>query len=291
MKRDEASSLVLRSIGREEIAFFSSAGFIMNAIGRILCHGKHHMTYCEVKHEWIESQKEQYKERKDQTVRDNGEKEEVTSRLHESSGNGGNLPPMPFISSNDILTTAIFKALNAEFGLMPVNYRNRVEGLTSDHCGNYEAVVGFCKADFQQPEDIRASITKRNDGPDVLSVPDAMRSATSPLSNKELTALGVKTNAQLCGQYRRLGNDKPILPSFCAKRRAIVSVVTNWAGFYEQIVLQGCEHVKHFPVFFSTMPAVMPGAVIYKSNQNTLNILAVQGKPVFVECSREAWGR
>lgn len=143
--------------------------------------------------------------------------------------------------------------------------------------------MGYAKIDFQQPEDIRASIAKREDGPDVLAVPDSVRSASASFSSKDLADLGRKTNSLLCGQYRRLRSDKPILPSFCAKRTAITSVVTNWAGFYEQIVMEGCEHMNHFPVFGSKMPAVMPGAIIYKSDKDTLNIMAVQGKPVFVD--------
>jgi hypothetical protein len=31
------------------------------------------------------------------------------------------------------------------------------------------------------------------------------------------------------------------------------------------------------------MAAVMPGVVIYKSDNNTLNIMALQGKPIFVD--------
>ena len=59
--------------------------------------------------------------------------------------------------------------------------------------------------------------------------------------------------------------------------------MTNWAGFYEQIDVEGCEHISHFPVFSSTMPALIPGAVIYKSSRDTLNIMALQGKPIFVD--------
>lgn len=47
--------------------------------------------------------------------------------------------------------------------------------------------------------------------------------------------------------------------------------------------MEGCEHMNHFPILGSKMPAVMPGAIIYKSDKNTLNIMAVQGKPVFVD--------
>lgn len=146
--------------------------------------------------------------------------------------------------------------------------------------------MGYSKEDFQQPEGIRASLAQRTGAPDVLPVSDSVHSACVPpscVSPAELAALGKKTNALLCGQYRRQRIDKPILPSFCARRKAMICVVTNWSGFYEQITMEGCEHLNHFPVFSSSMPAVMPGAVIYKSNKDTMNIMAVQGKPIFVD--------
>ena len=146
--------------------------------------------------------------------------------------------------------------------------------------------MGYCNVDFQRPEDIRASITLRGEAPAVLPVPDTVRSACTSLSSvstADMIRLGQTTTDLLRGQYRRVHADKAILPSFWTKRKAINSVVTNWAGFYEQIVLEGCEHVSHCPVFMSNMPAVMPGAVIYKSDKNTLNIMAVQGKRVFVD--------
>ena len=146
--------------------------------------------------------------------------------------------------------------------------------------------------DYQQPEHIRASITKRQGGPVRLPVPASVRAtyatastptASPPASSQDIVhVLGRDTATLLRGQYRRLRSDKPILPTFCAKRKSILSFATNWAGFYEQIVLEGSEHVTHFPVFISNA-AIIPGAVIYKSDQDTLNILAVQGKPVFVE--------
>ena len=169
------------------------------------------------------------------------------------------------------------------YSIVPTNIFSLLMYISIYIPGNYEGVLGYSKVDFQQPEDIRASIAKRTGGPDMLPVPESVRSSASSFSSKDLADLGIQTNAMLCGQYTRLRGDKPILPSFCAKRTATTSVVTNWAGFYEQITLEGCEHLNHFPVFFSNMPAVMPGAVIYKSDKNTLNIMAVQGNPVFVD--------
>lgn len=117
----------------------------------------------------------------------------------------------------------------------------------------------------------------------MLPVPStACALSSSSISAKDFAVLGKQTSSLLGGQYKRLRHDKPILPSFCAKRRAVLSFTTNWAGFYEQIVMEDCHHVTHFPVFISNA-AVIPGAVIYKSDSKTLNILAVQGKLEFVD--------
>ena len=138
MERDEACSLVVRSIAREEVSFFRSGGFIMNVVGKLLFHGKHHMSYFRVRPEWIESQKEQYQQRKGaaETTDAVCSSDDISLKLHEGSGSGV-LPPLSFISSNDIITCAVFRAVKADIGVIPVNFRNRCEGLTSDHCGAY----------------------------------------------------------------------------------------------------------------------------------------------------------
>lgn len=154
MEREKACSLVLRSIGLEEAAFFGSLGFIANAVGKIFFHGKHHMAYCRVRPEWILAQKAEYQQRRlggktscmgeekkenmedeEKSLDEEDSSDETALSLHERTR--GPLPPLPFISTNDILTSAVFKALDSDFAVMPVNYRNRVEGLTADHCGEY----------------------------------------------------------------------------------------------------------------------------------------------------------
>ncbi|CAE7607940.1 unnamed protein product, partial [Symbiodinium microadriaticum] len=49
---------------------------------------------------------------------------------------GGSVPVVPaveaasFISTNDILTSSYLRAADCDLGLMAINYRNRIEGLT-----------------------------------------------------------------------------------------------------------------------------------------------------------------
>lgn len=66
---------------------------------------------------------------------------------------------LPFVSSNDVITSWFFQASSMSFGMMVVNMRNRVEGITNDIAGNYEFYMGYRKPDFQSPAMIRKSVT------------------------------------------------------------------------------------------------------------------------------------
>lgn len=138
--------------------------------------------------------------------------------------------------------------------------------------GNYEGILGFQKCDYEQPECIREMISKRDGAPDMIPVPADIGDSDE--------AIGQHTavfNATMKGQYRRKHLDRPFSPTFWSKKRAVLAMVTNWASFYEQLSMRGCEHVSHFPVFPAYLPAVMPGAVIYKSNKDTLCLMCLEG--------------
>jgi hypothetical protein len=50
---------------------------------------------------------------------------------------------VPFVSTNDIISSAFMKGVGAPMGAMAANFRDRLDGLTKDHAGNYEALVFF----------------------------------------------------------------------------------------------------------------------------------------------------
>ena len=75
--------------------------------------------------------------------------------------------------------------------------------------GNYESVIGYQKGDYEEPARIRQSLKL----------------------------------------YKRIHADRPILPGFFAKKRATLTLITNWSGFYHQIRIPDAEHIVHFPVF------------------------------------------
>ena len=45
---------------------------------------------------------------------------------------------IPYVSTNDIITSWFFRTRNHDYGMMLVNFRNRICGLTDTDAGNYE---------------------------------------------------------------------------------------------------------------------------------------------------------
>ncbi len=114
-----------------------------------------------------------------------------------------------FVSSNDVLTSWFFKNGHFDYGIMSVNFRNRLCGLDRTQAGNYKAGVAFWPEDFASPKGIRSSLkkppyfrAKRQD------VPGVMRSVL----------------------------------------RSRVAVATNWASVYQELTLQHCQQLLHLPV-------------------------------------------
>ena len=64
-----------------------------------------------------------------------------------------------FLSTNDILTSWFFRTMKSSYGIMAVNYRNRLLGYTNHLAGNYEGLLVYHQEDCQTPMDIRESLT------------------------------------------------------------------------------------------------------------------------------------
>lgn len=135
--------------------------------------------------------------------------------------------------------------------------------------GNYNAFIGFQKGDYEDPALIRRALCDV----DGKSTPPVLSSSGSSSDDSG-------TSKTAC--YRRLHADKPFIPGFFARQSASMSVVTNWAGFYKQLVLgngeEECQHKRHCPLFVPVVPSVMPGAVIFKSDDNTTCLYVLEGK-------------
>ncbi len=53
---------------------------------------------------------------------------------------------VPYISTNDIITSSFFKAISAKIGMMAINFRNKINGLNDNDAGNYDTPEGIRKS-------------------------------------------------------------------------------------------------------------------------------------------------
>lgn len=64
-----------------------------------------------------------------------------------------------YVSTNDVLTSWIFRLTRCDAGLMNINFRGRHARSTSSHAGNYESILGYQPADYAIPGLIRKSLS------------------------------------------------------------------------------------------------------------------------------------
>lgn len=118
-KPDEAAKGV--ALCNEEEEFFKTMGVMFNIIGNAIFSGKRSMEIRSVHNDWIDQQKEQFK----QTL----------------NNNNGAVQGPTYVSTNDIFTSHYFTEAKADLGLMVLNFRNRIEGLADNLCGTCNTVL------------------------------------------------------------------------------------------------------------------------------------------------------
>ena len=67
---------------------------------------------------------------------------------------------VPFVSTNDIITSAFSNATAAHTCMMAMNLRGRMDGLTEDHAGNYVNSLYFDTANSATPDRVRQSLLR-----------------------------------------------------------------------------------------------------------------------------------
>jgi len=128
---------------------------------------------------------------------------------------------LPFVSTNDVLTSWLLRRASTSRGLMAVNWRNRLEGHTHLHAGNYENFILYDEEDYATPGMIRKS-------------------------------LSLSSSSDSCS-YKRVVT-KETFPSFWNVVSTKFSLVTNWSSFAMPNIIEGCVEDLHFPL-------VLPDAV------------------------------
>jgi hypothetical protein len=114
---------------------------------------------------------------------------------------------VPFISTNDALSSWFFREMKCDLNIMVANFRSRepsILGLTEHHVGNYEANMPYFPGDVETPALIRQSIRNADGG----------------------------------FRARRAGSPPTKIPKFLTLLRNKSAIITNWATFYRDVVLQ-----------------------------------------------------
>jgi len=227
-------------IGKKESALFASAGVAFGILGTYLGtkfgkRGPQNVCVNEVDSVWVEEEKA----RKASDV--------------------------PFVSSNDVLTSWFFRQMKSDVNIMVANFRSRrpsVLNLTDTHAGNYEANIPYFPGDVETPSLVRQSIR----GTD--------------------------------GTFRavRAGSPQTEIPGATKLLRNKTSIITNWATFYSDVNLQydgqdggsGTLRPKlHFPIMESDgiITSVWNNAIVFRPRAGSLGVLMItrekeQGGPL-----------
>jgi hypothetical protein len=133
-------------------------------------------------------------------------------RLALAKADGAKEGGVPYVSTNDVLTSGFFNECDARIGMMGMDCRGRVEGIEKDMAGNYVTALTMDPDTFGTPADIKKML------------------ASTPFQT---------TKRPLPGFCSWL----------CGRESAKFAMVTNWSSFAGGLIqLEGCELVIHLPV-------------------------------------------
>ena len=171
-------------IGEKETAMFKSTGLGLGIVG----------TYLSAK----------LARRKPQNVCVHAVDPAWVAQEKDKAKKAGNVP---FVSTNDALTSWFFSEMKSDLNIMVANLRNRepsILGLVDRHVGNYEANIPYFPGDVETPTIIRQSVRDAN------------------------------------GAFRakRAGAPETETPSFWKLLCNKTAIITNWATFYSDVNLQ-----------------------------------------------------
>ncbi|GAB5353428.1 hypothetical protein AAMO2058_000035500 [Amorphochlora amoebiformis] len=201
------------ALGREESNIVTSWGVVLNhATGLLmtLIKGKAISRLFKVNMDWVKSQK----------------------KIQIKAGN----KDVPYVSTNDIVTSWFFSSIKAEFGFMAIDMREKIPLFKPGLAGNYENTLVYLPEDFKNPELIRRSI-------------------------KLLKRAGVPITQ---------------LPVFPGMWRGRAGLITNWASFYEDVEFPNCNQIVHFPIYDArVIPDTMALGVIFRPKPGELAFLTL----------------
>lgn len=140
---------------------------------------------------------------------------------------------VPFITTNDILTSWLFDKADMQAALTAVNMRNRSQkGAGDTHAGNYEFSMLLMPQDAATPATLRQNMSRPGDFS--------------------------------CG--------RTAAPAGCyGSMRIKAAIITNWATFWKEFSIPGCTEILHLPVVDPQGPAY-GYAIIFKPRADSLGV-------------------
>ena len=141
-----------------------------------------------------------------------------------------------FVSTNDLVTSAVARVSGDELLLMAANLRGRVAGIGADDAGNYETLVPLLASDCATPSRVRAAIAG--------------------------------------GRLHRPSLHTAALPGAAAALLTRAVVITNWASFYRDVQLPRARLVMHLPIA-EVHSANMESVVVYAPRSGEVGVIAL----------------
>jgi len=162
---------------------------------------------------------------------------------------------VPFVSTNDALTSWFFREMKSDLNIMVANFRSRepsILGLAEHHVGNYEANAPYFPGDVETPALIRQSIRSADGG----------------------------------FRARRAGSPPTKIPKFLTLVRNNSAIITNWATFYRDVALQGntpdnettpCNPKLHLPIMEpdGLITSVWNNGIIFRPRAGELGMFMI----------------
>jgi hypothetical protein len=169
---------------------------------------------------------------------------------------------VPFVSTNDILTSLLFSELiPARVGLLEVNLRGRVPDLlpaTADDAGNYTVMAPFFRGDADTAADVRRSLRTEEGGHFVAR--------------------------------RHKGTKVPGFVGMVSGPGRYVAV-SYWASLDVPVSLPGCETMVHLPMMNVLMASPFDGACIWRPSPGSIGLLVFSRMKGLLPAHHKAYGR
>jgi hypothetical protein len=145
---------------------------------------------------------------------------------------------VPYVSTNDVVTSAFGKLTQTNVLEMAINMRDRCGDFTKDDAGNLEWCVYYRPEDYATPSLIRQSITAKE------------------------------------GRLSRFNTGSSTkLPGFWGAAKKRIAILTNWSSNHsgECFIGDGCTQELHLPIY-TQVP--LDFGIIFKPTPDTLGLIS-----------------